>query len=83
MTSNTLSEKPNKVPTAIKCPVCRQTGDWFAGQYGPFCSRRCRLIDLGKWFSEEQKISEPLRPEHLEKYASLPPGRNLDVPETD
>ena len=81
-----MTEKPNnsnKVPSAIKCPVCKQTGDWFAGQYGPFCSRRCRLIDLGKWFNEEQKISEPLRPEHLEKYASLPPGRELDVPETD
>lgn len=83
MTSNALLKKPNNVPTAIKCPVCKKTGDWFAADYGPFCSRRCRLIDLGKWFNEEQKISEPLRPEHLEKYASLPPGRQLDVPETD
>ncbi len=63
--------------------MCKTTGDWFAGDYGPFCSRRCRLIDLGKWFNEEQKISEPLRPEHLEKYAGLPPGQQLDVPETD
>jgi len=85
-TSSTLNGKPNnsnKVPTAIKCPVCKQTGDWFAGSYGPFCSQRCRLIDLGKWSNEEQKISEPLRPEHLEKYASLPPGRQLDEPETE
>ena len=63
--------------------MCKTTGDWFAGDYGPFCSRRCRLIDLGKWFNEEQKISEPLRPEHLEKYAGLAPGHHLDVPETD
>jgi N-acetylglucosamine-6-phosphate deacetylase len=32
------------------------------------------LIDLGKWLGAEHKISEPLRPEHFEKYAGLPPG---------
>ena len=26
----------------------------------PFCSERCRLLDLGKWASEEYKVSEPL-----------------------
>jgi endogenous inhibitor of DNA gyrase (YacG/DUF329 family) len=83
MTLNCLQEKPNKVPTAVKCPVCKKTGDWFAGKYGPFCSHRCRLIDLGKWFNEEHAISEPLRAEHLEKYAELPPGKHLDEPEAD
>lgn len=44
----------------VKCPTCKRMGDWFAGRYGPFCSHRCKLIDLGKWFSEEHAISEPL-----------------------
>jgi len=26
--------------------------------YRPFCSRRCKLIDLGKWLNEEYRISE-------------------------
>jgi len=43
------------------------------GKYGPFCSHRCKLIDLGKWFSEENRVSEPLRPEHLDPLAELPP----------
>ncbi|HET7624899.1 MAG TPA: DNA gyrase inhibitor YacG, partial [Verrucomicrobiae bacterium] len=47
--------------TKIKCPVCKKVGDWFAAPYGPFCSRRCKLVDLGKWFNEEHTISEPLR----------------------
>ena len=64
----------------IPCPVCQKRGDWFAGRYGPFCSHRCRLIDLGKWFGEEHAISEPLRPEHFEKYAALPAGDHLDQP---
>lgn len=28
--------------------------------YGPFCSARCKMIDLGKWFDEEMVIEEPL-----------------------
>lgn len=67
----------------IKCPTCRKTGDWFAGKYAPFCSHRCKLIDLGKWLGGEHAISEPLRPEHLEKYADLPPGGHLDQPERE
>ncbi|HXB58560.1 MAG TPA: DNA gyrase inhibitor YacG [Candidatus Acidoferrales bacterium] len=42
------------------CPTCRKKGDWFAGKYGPFCSERCKLIDLGKWLGGEHAISEPL-----------------------
>jgi len=36
------------------------------------------MIDLGKWFSEEHTISDPLRPEHLANVAELPPGEDLD-----
>jgi uncharacterized protein len=58
----------------IKCPTCRKRGDWFAGRYGPFCSERCRLVDLGKWFGEEHAISEPLRSEHLARDDEVPRG---------
>jgi endogenous inhibitor of DNA gyrase (YacG/DUF329 family) len=54
------------MPAHVKCPTCRKVGAWFEGPYGPFCSKRCKLVDLGKWFGEEQVISEPLKPEHLE-----------------
>jgi endogenous inhibitor of DNA gyrase (YacG/DUF329 family) len=50
----------------VVCPTCGKKGDWFAGKYGPFCSERCKLVDLGKWFGGEHAISEPLRSEHLE-----------------
>ena len=70
-------------PVTVKCPTCKKSGDWFAARFGPFCSQRCRLVDLGKWFAEEHTIAIPLRPEHLEKYADLPPGKHLDQPEAD
>ena len=67
----------------IRYPTCKKAGDWFAGEFGPFCSRRCRLIDLGKWLGEENAIREPLRPDHfadeelmrqLESEDSTPPA---------
>ena len=69
--------------TMVKCPTCKQRGDWFATGFGPFCSKRCKLLDLGKWFSEEHRVSDPLRPEHLESFAELPPGNHLDEPEKE
>ena len=70
-----------KMKKAIKCPTCKKEGDWLSGGYGPFCSHRCKLIDLGKWLGEEHAVSTPLQPEHLGEYAELPPGEHLDRPE--
>lgn len=74
-----MSNDPAKV--TAKCPTCNKRGLWFASALGPFCSRRCKMVDLGKWLGEEHTISEPLRPEHFEPYGELPPGQHLDIPD--
>jgi endogenous inhibitor of DNA gyrase (YacG/DUF329 family) len=33
--------------------------------YRPFCSDRCRLIDLGAWFNEQHKIPDESAPDEL------------------
>lgn len=66
-------------PNKIRCPTCQRTGDWFAGSFGPFCSKRCKLLDLGQWLDEEIKISEPLRPDHFHEFEKLPPDEHLDA----
>ena len=71
-----------KLLPKVACPTCQKVGDWFSGSHGPFCSKRCKLVDLGKWFSEEHRVSEPLRPEHFQGYEKLPPGEHLDRPES-
>lgn len=48
----------------MKCPICRKPVERDNPEF-PFCSERCRLIDLGNWSSEEYVISTPLRPEDL------------------
>ena len=67
----------------VKCPTCKKTGHWFDAPFGPFCSQRCRLVDLGKWFSEEHAISEPLRPDLFNEYEELPPDIDPDRPENE
>jgi hypothetical protein len=47
------------VATTVKCPTCRRPVEWSeASAYRPFCSDRCRLIDLGAWFSEQHAIPD-------------------------
>jgi len=41
----------------VACPICRKTLDWSVNVHRPFCSERCRLIDLGKWASEEYRVA--------------------------
>jgi endogenous inhibitor of DNA gyrase (YacG/DUF329 family) len=67
----------------VNCPSCKKSGPWFDGKYGPFCSHRCKLVDLGKWFGEENRISEPLKPEHFQGYESLEGDLDLDRPESE
>jgi len=43
-------------PTLVKCPTCKRTLEWSTSEYRPFCSERCRLIDLGAWLTEKNAI---------------------------
>lgn len=41
----------------VACPSCGTEVIWNAeSKSRPFCSERCRMIDLGKWFEEEHRI---------------------------
>ncbi|WP_455483626.1 DNA gyrase inhibitor YacG [Haemophilus parahaemolyticus] len=42
----------------VECPTCQKKVEWKAeNKYRPFCSDRCRLIDLGEWANEEKRIA--------------------------
>jgi endogenous inhibitor of DNA gyrase (YacG/DUF329 family) len=40
-----------------KCPTCNRQVDWENNPFRPFCSERCKLVDLGKWVSEEYRVA--------------------------
>ncbi|MCC6303003.1 MAG: DNA gyrase inhibitor YacG [Gammaproteobacteria bacterium] len=42
----------------VRCPCCRREIEWSAHwPQRPFCSERCRMIDLGAWASEEYRVA--------------------------
>jgi hypothetical protein len=44
----------------LKCPICKKPVNSQDADF-PFCSERCRLIDLGKWASGAYVISSPVQ----------------------
>jgi len=44
----------------LKCPICKKRVSSADAEF-PFCSERCRLIDLGKWASGGYVISSPVQ----------------------
>lgn len=50
---------PRKRVLSLRCPTCKKLVLRTDSEF-PFCSGRCRLIDLGKWASGGYVISAPL-----------------------
>jgi endogenous inhibitor of DNA gyrase (YacG/DUF329 family) len=46
-------------PPVVTCPTCGKEQVWdSSNRYRPFCSERCKLIDLGKWANEEYRVEQ-------------------------
>jgi uncharacterized protein len=45
-------------PVRVKCPTCQRELDWTTAPFRPFCSERCRLVDLGAWLTEQRSIPD-------------------------
>jgi uncharacterized protein len=42
------------------CPICKTPTDSETRTEFPFCSERCRLLDLGAWAAEKYVVSDPI-----------------------
>lgn len=43
----------------IQCPICKKPVNYLPeNPFRPFCSERCKLVDLGKWFEQDYSIPE-------------------------
>jgi endogenous inhibitor of DNA gyrase (YacG/DUF329 family) len=49
----------------MKCPICKKTVALGEPDF-PFCSERCRLIDLGNWATEKYVIPSPASADPLD-----------------
>jgi endogenous inhibitor of DNA gyrase (YacG/DUF329 family) len=76
--------RPMSPVKQVACPQCGVRVEWTpASKYRPFCSERCKLIDLGAWASESYRIplAEPTESEDLagpDNGTPAPPGRRGD-----
>jgi len=52
-----LDPKRGMEQRKIFCPVCKKETAWKDNPFRPFCSERCRLVDLGRWASEDYRIA--------------------------
>jgi hypothetical protein len=50
---------PRKRPIKLRCPICKKPVKSADADF-PFCTERCRLLDLGKWGSGAYVISSPV-----------------------
>jgi endogenous inhibitor of DNA gyrase (YacG/DUF329 family) len=56
-------ERPMK-PRVVKCPQCGTPVPWTPeSKWRPFCSERCKLIDLGAWASDRYRVPTSESPE--------------------
>lgn len=50
----------------VACPKCSRTSEFSPDNpFRPFCSERCKLIDLGIWASEGYTIPEVIKPDDI------------------
>ena len=67
-----------------QCPICGKPTDSEMQEEFPFCSDRCREIDLGNWAAERYIISEPAFDEDaLEKLMIEEPDDENEGPSSD
>ena len=52
------------MPKEVACPTCRTLAAWEGNPFRPFCSERCRVVDLAAWATGRYRIpGEPIPPE--------------------
>lgn len=53
-----MAQTHSKRPLEVACPQCRTKVQWSdSSPFRPFCSERCRLLDLGAWADESHRIA--------------------------
>jgi endogenous inhibitor of DNA gyrase (YacG/DUF329 family) len=57
-----------------RCPICKQSVVWEGNPFRPFCSERCKLIDLDNWLEGRYRVSAPLDPDEEIAAEDTPPA---------
>ena len=62
---------------SVICPTCKKKFSYYTSEFRPFCSERCRLIDLGQWLDESYTVPvEKLNEEEIQTLEQLIEEKN-------
>lgn len=68
----------------VTCPTCKKRFDYFSSEFRPFCSEKCRLIDLGQWLDESYAVPvEKLTEDEYLTLEQLIDEKNKNAGETE
>ena len=68
----------------VTCPRCKKKFNYYSSEFRPFCTEKCRLIDLGQWLNETYTVpAQKLNPEEIEKLEQLINEKNQNSDEDD
>lgn len=68
----------------VTCPTCKKKFNYYASDFRPFCSERCRLIDLGQWLNESYSVPvEKLSDEEVQTLEQLVHEKNTEEEKND
>jgi endogenous inhibitor of DNA gyrase (YacG/DUF329 family) len=59
-----MTDAPANIPLRT-CPICKKPVD-IASDAFPFCSPRCRLVDLNQWMEGRYSVTRPLDPQDID-----------------
>ena len=58
----------------VRCPTCRRPTTLDGNPFRPFCSERCKVLDLAAWADERYRIPGEPVPEEADGQADVPAG---------
>jgi uncharacterized protein len=67
----------------VKCPHCQKEFTYLDSEFRPFCSERCRMVDLGHWLDGRytipgEKVEESVSGEAEDEQKAVPKDENED-----
>lgn len=55
----------------VDCPHCQKNFEYYSSESRPFCSDKCKMIDMGGWLNESYAIAGPSHSVYIEDPESL------------
>lgn len=68
----------------VTCPRCQKKFNYYSSEFRPFCSEKCRLIDLGQWLNESYTVpAHKITEEEAQQLEQIIHEKNQDHDDED